>query len=105
MARVTMNLICDAIAKKYNVDRKFLSMDKFEGTYHWNGELSCLLSATEMNTHIVRLNDWTLERWIESFDYRIEQEQEQGNLLYERDLADLNQIIIDIFEIGEHEFN
>ncbi|MCG3884100.1 hypothetical protein I3271_05320 [Photobacterium leiognathi] len=99
MARLTINLICNTIAKKYSIDRAYIGMDKSEGTYHWVGEFSCLLSETEMNTHIVRLNDWTLEQWLESFDYRVKKEQENyGTVLFNIPISDFNQIIKDTFK-------
>lgn len=99
MARLTRNIICDAIAKKYNVERKFISMDRFEGTYHWCGEFSVLLGETEMNTHVVKLNDLTLERWLSDFDHRVRIEQDFNGILHNKDMNELNMIIKKVFNI------
>ncbi|MCG9575408.1 hypothetical protein L1D14_04075 [Vibrio tubiashii] len=74
MARVTVNRILDAFCAKYGLKREYIEMIKSEGTYHLCGKFAAVMSKREMNTHMVRLNDWTLERWLENFDSIIEAE-------------------------------
>ena len=98
MARLTVNMICNAITDKYGVNREYLSMCKKEGMYCWVGSFSELLTDTEMSTQQVRLGDRSFEQWVKSFDNRIKKEQEV--LLNGVDLSKLNEVIEDLFDLN-----
>lgn len=72
MARVTIKAIIDAIVKKYGVKREYIGLDKDGDIYYWHGEFSLLLRDSENCTHLTRLSDWSVERWVDEFDGRVE---------------------------------
>lgn len=73
MARLTVNLILKTISEKHGIKREYLEMVRFSDGYYFSGKFPCSLSA-ELCTHIKRLSDWDLERWVEHFDSMVEKE-------------------------------
>jgi hypothetical protein len=69
--RVTKKSITDAIKKKYDVD---VEMDKCEGIYYWCGDCTMLFDGS--CTHMNRLSDWSVERWVEDFGSYVEDAME-----------------------------
>jgi hypothetical protein len=76
-ARVTINRIIKAVKAETGLS---VEMDKFEGIYYWCGEVASVLAMESENcTHMTRLNDWTLERWVESFVYMVKVFEDANN--------------------------
>ncbi|EOG7744604.1 hypothetical protein ACP6H7_25035 [Vibrio harveyi] len=73
MARLTVNLILKTISEKHGIKREYLEMVRSSDGYYFSGKFPCILSA-ELCTHIERLSDWDLERWVEHFDSMVEKE-------------------------------
>ncbi|PAS33391.1 hypothetical protein CGT72_10010 [Vibrio cholerae] len=67
MARITVNLILKTISEKHGIKREYLDMLRTSEGYYFSGKFPCLLSA-ELCTHIEKLSDWSLERWVQHFD-------------------------------------
>ncbi len=73
MARLTVNLILKTISEKHGIKREYLEMLRSSEGYYFSGKFPCLLSA-ELCTHIEKLSDWDLERWVDHFDGMVEGE-------------------------------
>lgn len=67
--RVSKQMILSAVCERFKINPEYIGMDKSEGEYYWTGKLACLFHGT--CTHIAKLNDLTLERWVELFEYEL----------------------------------
>jgi hypothetical protein len=88
VARVTVNRIVKAVKAETGLS---VEMDKFEGVYYWCGEVATVLAMESENcTHMVRLNDWTLARWIESFVEMVLVFERANNITVQQQVDEIN---------------
>lgn len=61
--KVSKELIIKTVCEQFDIKPEYIGVDRHEGEYYWTGKLACLLDGT--CTHTTKLNDLSLERWIE----------------------------------------
>ena len=70
MATLTKKKIIKAVSEKTGVKIDYIELDKSDGFYYWCGKSGAMFD--EMCIYINRLSDYTLERWVEHFEGKIE---------------------------------
>lgn len=80
MKKLTARIICNEVALAHNIDPCWVDLFRSDGTWYWGGK-----AATVFNSAMVaymKLNDWTLEQWIEDFSGNLDEWQKyQDNTL------------------------
>lgn len=71
MPRLLAKNIAEAAAKKSGIDPRQLELyfDTGLKIWYWGGNAAIAIDHT--CTHMVKLNDWSLERWIEDWVYEV----------------------------------
>ena len=67
--RVTRAKICKAVFDKTGIE---CFIADYAGIYYWAGDYA-IDHFFECCTHMVYLNDQTLEKWVADFEYKVEQ--------------------------------
>lgn len=63
---ITKRQIISAIRKKHNLKEEDVGLDKADGFWYWYGDITENMYAR--CTYLTRLDDITLERWVEWFE-------------------------------------
>ncbi len=94
--RLTRAIIIKSVCEKTGLKVEYIGLEKAlesdGGTYYWSGKVAACMSA-ECNTHVQRLNDWSLERWVESLEGKIQESRPWDYPLEIYTGADLNKYI------------
>lgn len=95
MARLTRKAIIAAVAKRTGLKPQYIDLQKANesdgGTYYWTGYAGSIFS--EANSHIQKLNDWDLERWVDDAEHKIEESRPYGWETDEFSGKDMNKYI------------
>ncbi len=71
--RITKQMILNAVCERFKINPEYIGLDKSEGEYYWTGKLACIFSGT--CTYISKLNDLTLEGWLELLEHELYKEE------------------------------
>jgi hypothetical protein len=72
--KLTARKICDAAAKRHNLDPEWVDLSRDQGTWYWGGKAACVFDSSMVS--YINLNDWPIERWLEDFDSHVSEWQE-----------------------------
>ena len=69
--RVTVNNISQAIEER--TGQPGITLEKDAGVYYWVSDTNPVMEQLEERcTHMMRLSDWPLQRWVGDFESRLE---------------------------------
>ena len=67
--KVSKELIIKTVCDQFDIKPEYIGLERTEGEYYWTGKLACIFDGT--CTHIAKLNDLTLQGWVELLEYEI----------------------------------